>query len=316
MCAYRRAIVTVLATAGAWAFEGTLRAQDRQMGGVGLTVYTDPNYRGRNATFRNDVPNLQSYSGFNDRISSLQVGPGETWEVCEHANYEGRCQVVSETEPDLRRRGWNDTISSVRRIRGGYPGYPGRPPVYPPVQPGPRGLELYSSTGFRGDRRVVAGAVADFRSLDFNDRAMSLRVPPGQVWEICTEAYFQNCRQVNTDWSSLSGFRGMSRSISSARPWQQGGGGYYPPPQNDVRLVLYDDRGFRGRSYTVSAVTPVLSGFMNRAESLQVFGGVWELCERPRFGGRCVNVSSSVPDLRSLGLRNRVGSARPAIMPR
>ena len=55
---------------------------------------------------------------------------------------------------------------------------------------------------------------------------------------------------------------------------------------------------------------------MNRAESVQVFGGVWELCERPQFGGRCVNVSSSVPDLRSLGLRNRVGSARPAIMPR
>jgi hypothetical protein len=57
--------------------------------------------------------------GGRDGRSSLRAGPGELWEVCEHANYQGRCAVVSEEERDLRRIGWNDIISSARRVGGG-----------------------------------------------------------------------------------------------------------------------------------------------------------------------------------------------------
>jgi hypothetical protein len=83
-----------------------LFTQERQIGGVGLTVFTDRNFRGRSATIRDDMPNLQAI-GLNDAVSSLQVGPGEQWEVCEHANYEGRCVVVSGSEFDLRPSKWN-----------------------------------------------------------------------------------------------------------------------------------------------------------------------------------------------------------------
>ena len=110
--------------------------RERAMGGVGITVYEDSNFRGRNATFRNDVPDLRQV-GLNDRIESLEVAPGELWEVCVDAFYRGRCQVFSEYEPDLRRRGWAREISSMRRVRGGGGGgYP--PPIYPP-QPPPDG---------------------------------------------------------------------------------------------------------------------------------------------------------------------------------
>ena len=64
----------------------------RQVGGVGITVFRDENYRGRNATFLRNVPDLDAYE-LNDRISSLRVGPGEYWEACEHPKYRGRCQV-------------------------------------------------------------------------------------------------------------------------------------------------------------------------------------------------------------------------------
>jgi uncharacterized lipoprotein YbaY len=103
-------------------------AQERQIGGVGLTIFADRNFRGRSATLREDTPNLQAI-GVNDAVSSLQVGPGEQWEVCEHANYQGRCVVVSGSESDLRQSGWNDMISSARRLRGGA--------VRPPTGPGP-----------------------------------------------------------------------------------------------------------------------------------------------------------------------------------
>src|SRR5688500_7643650 len=69
-------------------------AQERQIGGIGVTVFSDSNFRGSNATFRTAIPNLQS-AGLNDRISSLEVAAGEMWEGCEHADFRGRCQVFS-----------------------------------------------------------------------------------------------------------------------------------------------------------------------------------------------------------------------------
>ena len=115
-------LVIAIAVVGTTA--GSAQEGARQMGGVGITVFTDSNFRGKSASFRQDVPNLDGYRGFNDKVSSLRVGPGEQWEVCEHANYGGRCVVVSGQESDLKRNSWGDVISSLRRVRRG--------PVYPP----------------------------------------------------------------------------------------------------------------------------------------------------------------------------------------
>src|SRR5262245_66105398 len=100
-------------------------AQVRQMGGIGITVFADLNFRGKTATFRQDVPDLRPM-GLDNRIRSLRVGRGEKWEVCEHANYQGRCVVVSGDESDLRRNAWDRIISILRRVDGA------GPPVPPP----------------------------------------------------------------------------------------------------------------------------------------------------------------------------------------
>jgi hypothetical protein len=279
-------------------------AQERQIGGVGLTIFADRHFRGRSATLRDDTPDLRSI-GLNDAARSLRAGPGEQWEVCEHAGYRGRCVVVSGSEADLRRSDWDRTISSARRVRGGGGG------IRPPIQPLPGGLELFSRTGFAGDRRAFTGAQPDLRRAGFNDLAQSVRIGARETWEVCVDANFRNCRVVNTDWENLSDL-GMSRRISSVRPWPHGGGS----GSGQMYIVLYDDRGYRGRSHRVDRASSVLLTFANRAESVQVMGGSWELCDRTGFSGRCAVVSSNVPDLASVGLRNRVASARAVPMPR
>ena len=190
----------------------SVRAQQRQIGGVGLTVFADPGFRGESATFRDDVSNLQSV-GLNDRISSLRVGRGEVWEVCEDANYAGRCQVVSGSEADLRSVRWSDIISSARRIRGGGRGSGrgrGRGQL--------RGsLELFSDVRFSGERRAFSDEVSNLQFVDFNDRARSLRVEGPGSWEICVDANYQNCVVVNGDSPDLQRL-GMTRRISSLRP--------------------------------------------------------------------------------------------------
>jgi hypothetical protein len=95
---------------------GVSVAQPRQGGEGGITVSDDVNFQGPTMTFRRDVPDLREFQ-FNDRISSLQVAPGDSWEVCEDTNYGGRCLVVSGAERDLRARGFNDSISSMRRVQ-------------------------------------------------------------------------------------------------------------------------------------------------------------------------------------------------------
>jgi hypothetical protein len=107
----------------------------------------------------------------------------------------------------------------------------------------------------------------------------------------------------------------MSRRISSLRPWQQGGGGGIGGGAVGF-VTLYDNRNFRGQAFRVDTAQQFLSSFANRAESVRVSGGLWELCDQNGYGGRCVVVSSDVSDLNALGLRNRVSSVRPAVIPR
>lgn len=122
---------------------------------------------------------------------------------------------------------------------------------------------------------------------------------------------------MNSDWADL-GRLNMRNQISSARPWNTGGGGGPGPfPPTRFRLVLSEDRGFRGRSFTATGSVPLVSSsFNDKASSVQVNGGVWELCEDRDYGGRCVTISSNVSDLGSYGLRNRVSSVRLRGSPR
>jgi hypothetical protein len=282
-----------------------LRAQqERQRDGAGITVFEDINFGGRNATFLRDMPDLRS-SGFDRRISSLQVTRGDAWEVCDGRNYTGRCQVFSGSDPDLRARGWNDLISSLRQVRGGEGSGRGG-------QEGTAsgGLELYAGTNYSGQRKVVSGPTRDLKDIGFNDRVMSVRVPRGQVWEICVSADYDDCRVIDRDYPDLSEL-GISRLASSVRLRASSGRGGHPPHGARAAIVLYDRAGFAGQSMAIDRVTGSLGSFTNRAGSVEVFGGRWELCDQADFRGHCTLVTRSVTDLGTLGLRDRVSSIRP-----
>lgn len=190
----------------------------------GIAIYQDAEYEGRTRTFTVDVPNLGP-SGFNDRISSFVVAPGETWELCVDPQYRGECTVITDREPNLQDSGWNDRISSMRRLRtnaGVQPfGGRGRAVVNPT-------LELFAGTSYSGQRKIVSEPIANFSEIDFNDRALSVRVRGD--WELCVNADFDDCRVVSANTPNLNTL-GLARLISSARPWITGRGGRLPQPR-------------------------------------------------------------------------------------
>ena len=186
----------------------TTAQETRADGGVGITVYEDPNYGGRSASFRDEVPDLRRFD-LNDKISSFSIARGETWEVCVDIDYGGRCQVFTGAEPDLRRRsGWHDTISSMHRIRGGSRRGGGRPPVGRPQ------ISLYDRTGFRGSSRVVDSPMSSLGS--FGPRVRSVRIMTGR-WELCEGTRWSDRCVVVQDSITDIGRSGL-RGVSSVRP--------------------------------------------------------------------------------------------------
>ena len=80
-----------------------------------------------------------------------------------------------------------------------------------------------------------------------------------------------------------------------------------------AQITFYEGENYRGRAFTtrdqVSDFTR--SGFNDRASSVIVDGGRWEVCENAGFRGRCVMLRPGNYDsLQRLGVDNRLSSVR------
>ena len=194
---------------------GSASAQFR---GGGITVYTDPDFGGESASFRDDTPDLVAY-GLNDKISSIRIPRGESWEVCQDINYANRCQIIARDVTNLKSMGWDNRISSLRRIGGrGYAG--GRPPLYP--EPAYRGgVMVFTDSDFRGESTSFREDAADLVAYGLNDKISSIRIPPGETWEVCQDAKFQNrCQIITRSIPDLKSI-GWDDRISSLRRVEQ-----------------------------------------------------------------------------------------------
>ena len=267
----------------------------------GIAIYQDANYEGRTRTFTVDVPNLEA-SGFNDVASSIVIAQGEAWEVCTDAGFRGRCTTLTDREPNLDNSGWNDRISSMRRVPMPVRNFPQANTVVNPT------LELFAGTNYSGQRKLIDTATDDFEDIDFNDRALSVRVRGS--WEICVNADFDDCRVVGENVPDLSRL-GLSRLVSSARPRFAGprGGGRAEQPSRGI--VLYSGRNFAGDSIALTQARPSLGVFNDEAQSVRIFSGQWEVCDATNYRGACRVLTSDVRDLRTFDLAGVIRSVRP-----
>lgn len=81
-----------------------------------------------------------------------------------------------------------------------------------------------------------------------------------------------------------------------------------------AQITFYENEGYRGRAFTASRRVADFdrAGFNDRASSVVVESGRWEVCEDIRLQGHCVMLrKGSYETLRGLGLENRISSVRP-----
>ncbi len=183
------------------------------------------------------------------------------------------------------------------------------------------GITVYDDPDFRGASVTFRNDVPDLRREGLNDRISSLEVDGNQAWEVCRDVNFGGgCRVFqgsivnlrSEGWNDrISSMRavGYARNSSNNRGgvWgnQRGNGNY-----RDSRLVFYDRTNFRGDARDIVNGSNNLGSVGDRARSVQVYGGTWELCDGSSRNARCVTVTQNVPDLRTLGFRNGVEIAR------
>jgi uncharacterized protein YcfJ len=81
-----------------------------------------------------------------------------------------------------------------------------------------------------------------------------------------------------------------------------------------AQITFYEGEGYRGRAFTTDQRVGNMerSGFNDRASSIVVDRGRWEVCEHARFEGRCMVLRrGSYPSLREMGMHNAISSVRP-----
>src|SRR5688572_6499894 len=188
------------------------------------------------------------------------------------------------------------------------------------VYGGYSGITVYEHPDFRGDSVTFRNEVPDLREHVLNDRISSLEVDGNQAWEVCRDVNFGGgCRvfQGTIDDLRAEGWNdriSSMRAVGFARGNVNRGGVFGNMRGNgnnrQSRVVFYDRPNFRGDARNVLNSATNLGTAGDRVRSVQVYGGTWELCEGAFRNARCVTVSDSVSDVRSLGFRNGVTSVR------
>lgn len=155
----------------------TPTAAPAAQGAAPIVLYRDIGFSGGTLDVREAQSNL-SRVNFNDTASSIEVRRWR-WQLCQHADYGGECQIFGPGRHALGGR-LHDGVSSLRPVFG---------PNDQPLPPG-GGVMLWEHSDLKGRELMITEAVPNLGTLGFNDRASALEVLGGR-WELCTDADYR-----------------------------------------------------------------------------------------------------------------------------
>ena len=189
-------------------------------------------------------------------------------------------------------------------------------------------ITFYEDEGFGGRKFSVNRPLDDLWNHGFKDSASSVVVKSGR-WEVCEEpGYEGHCMILRPGrYDSLSRM-GLEGSIFSARKvvagrtnnnaapaaqrYSNSGVGQYSNPQAG-HITFYESEGFRGRVFSTWQQVGNFQnvGFNDRASSVVVDGGRWEVCDDVGYSGRCMVLRpGSYESLRGMNMEGRISSVR------
>lgn len=173
-------------------------------------------------------------------------------------------------------------------------------------------ITLYEDAGFNGGQLTLRGFTPNISNTGFNDRASSVVVNSGR-WEVCTDAEFKGLCVTLTPGEYPTLDPRLNDRISSAR--ELGSNSDNRGSYNNYgrgSLELFGQPDFRGRTLRLDQDAATLrgAGFNDRASSVVVTAGTWQLCSDDGYAGKCRTFTPGrYPDL-GYGMAKEVSSVR------
>lgn len=176
-------------------------------------------------------------------------------------------------------------------------------------------ISLYEDAGFNGRQVTLRALISSINSIGFNDRTTSIVVRAGR-WEVCSDDGFKgDCAIFDPgQYASLDGR--FDKRISSLREVGTVADAAPAAVSSYGSVELFAQPNFAGRRARIDrdAVNFTPMGFNDRASSLIVQGGSWEMCTDADFGGTCRTFSPGRYASLGYGMTKAISSARPVRM--
>ena len=177
-------------------------------------------------------------------------------------------------------------------------------------------VTFFEQEDFRGASFVSQKSVNDLQRFGFNGRASSA-VVLGERWEVCEIRRFGGrCVVLRAGRYPSLAAMALNDPVSSARAISRTArisDFRYAPVPDVARITLYERANYGGKAYVAEAaiVNFQRDSFNDRASSVDVQAGQWQVCEDARFRGQCVLLRAGrYPTLAAMGLNNRISSIR------
>lgn len=299
---------------------------------LGVTLFEHKDYRGKQAKFVTDVPNLRNTYFGQDIATSAKVDRGCRAILYEHPNYQGREIVLLGDAANLSGTSVrNDTVSSLRIDCTDRWRYEDRRQADPRDQSyrDRRGVTLFEHPDYQGRSETFYADDSQLRdNLIGQDSVSSVRVDPGCRAVLYEDSEFGGRASVFTEDEVYLGSSRVGNDRASSIEVRCDGAGdrredrygrrdrdprdrRYDDRRYDDRrggVVLFEDANFRGRSERFFDDDDRLNDNeirQDEASSVRVDPGCEAvLYEHPNFQGRATVVTGDIENLRS----SRVGN--------
>jgi hypothetical protein len=159
---------------------------------------------------------------------------------------------------------------------------------------------MYEQPGLKGRQLMVRGDTPNLNATGFGNHHASVLVRSG-TWEVCAEPNFggfcatlqpNEYLHLDTRFNErISSAREVGRPVPQAGPAMRGPVAEAGPAMRGPAgsIQMFSRPGYRGRSIALDRNMPDLNAvrFNDRASSLVVRRGTWQLCTDDQYRGNC-----------------------------
>jgi hypothetical protein len=173
-------------------------------------------------------------------------------------------------------------------------------PIPPTVAQGGGYLVLYDQPSYQGNPANFSGSTPNV-GPEWRRKVKSVTIGRG-AWLVCEDPNFNGrCVSISQSVPNLASLN--LRRVGSVRPVR-------PAAPRDWYVVVYQQPNYRGNPRRLRTASPNLGS--SRVRSVTIGKGRWEICTDRNYGGDCIVLDQSVPDLSTEGFAGYVRSLRPA----